>query len=685
VETLGTFTYASAGLLFLLLVVLLAVSWKGRAIGLALIAACAASAGWALVLAYVAASGLELGALVLATEAARDVAWLIFLLALVRRHIGTWLWYAAHVVCAAVVIDILFGVRFVYPGGYAATISTALHFLLLSVLGLALVEQIYRNLRVARRPAVGFLCVGLGAMFAYDVALFSLGTLLGTINEELWYVRGIVNALAAPLVAVSARRVPDWSLDIFVSRKVVFYSTTFLASGGYFVAMGLVGYYLRTYGGAWGPALMAAFIVAAALIFVTAVYSTPLAAKWKVFLHKHFYRNKYEYRDEWLRVIRTLTHEQSGAPLRERAVRAMAEIVRATGGVLWRRTEEGDYAATANWNAEQPTDTVASDDAFLDFLATRRWIIDSRQLENDPDHYGGLVLPPQLVRESRRLIVPLLLDEGLYGFAELWKPAPTLELSYEDIDLLKTVGQQVSSYLAQEEAEEGLARHRQFEAYNQLAAFIMHDLKNVIAQQSLIVRNAAKHKRDPAFVDDMIRTIENSVARMQHLLGQLTHRPSLEARPVDLRQALDDVILQCRSRMPEPRVDADLTPVMVRTDREQLTAVLCHLVRNAQDATPRDGEVRIELKARSGRALIKVIDTGCGMDTEFVRERLFRPFDSTKGAKGMGIGAYQAREFVRKAGGRLTVQSVVGAGTTISIDLPVDATAIENPGARLRA
>jgi signal transduction histidine kinase len=167
-------------------------------------------------------------------------------------------------------------------------------------------------------------------------------------------------------------------------------------------------------------------------------------------------------------------------------------------------------------------------------------------------------------------------------------------------------------------------------------------------------------------------------------LGQLTHGQSLDARPVDVRQALDDVTAQCRSRLPEPRVDADPTPVMVRTDRVQLTAVLCHLVRNAQDATPRDGEIRLELRARNGRAVIKVIDTGCGMDPEFVRERLFRPFDSTKGAKGMGIGAYQAREFVRKAGGRLTVQSAAGAGTTICVELPVDA-AIASPGARLSA
>jgi signal transduction histidine kinase len=106
-------------------------------------------------------------------------------------------------------------------------------------------------------------------------------------------------------------------------------------------------------------------------------------------------------------------------------------------------------------------------------------------------------------------------------------------------------------------------------------------------------------------------------------------------------------------------------------DRDKLASALTHLVRNAQDATPAAGEIKVLLERDRGELVITVSDTGCGMAPDFVRHRLFRPFDSTKGAQGMGIGAYQVRELVRSAGGRLDVVSKVGAGTVFTLRLPV--------------
>ena len=71
-------------------------------------------------------------------------------------------------------------------------------------------------------------------------------------------------------------------------------------------------------------------------------------------------------------------------------------------------------------------------------------------------------------------------------------------------------------------------------------------------------------------------------------------------------------------------------------------------------------------------AQIHIADTGCGMSPEFIRDRLFRPFDSTKGSESMGIGAYQAREYVRSLGGQVEVSSEVGTGTTFALRLPLE-------------
>jgi len=110
---------------------------------------------------------------------------------------------------------------------------------------------------------------------------------------------------------------------------------------------------------------------------------------------------------------------------------------------------------------------------------------------------------------------------------------------------------------------------------------------------------------------------------------------------------------------------------MVQADRERLIAVIEHIIRNAQDATAEIGSIVVEVSQAREQAILTITDTGAGMDADFVRERLFRPFDSTKGAAGMGIGAYQGREYARQLGGDVEVRSSPGRGTCFTINLPL--------------
>jgi signal transduction histidine kinase len=114
-----------------------------------------------------------------------------------------------------------------------------------------------------------------------------------------------------------------------------------------------------------------------------------------------------------------------------------------------------------------------------------------------------------------------------------------------------------------------------------------------------------------------------------------------------------------------------LRELPVNADPERLGAVIDHVIRNAQEATPAHAAVALRIDAVGEEAHIHVVDEGAGMDEEFVRQRLFRPFDSTKGSKGMGIGAYQAREYARWLGGDVEVQSAPGKGTDFCIRLPL--------------
>jgi putative PEP-CTERM system histidine kinase len=245
------------------------------------------------------------------------------------------------------------------------------------------------------------------------------------------------------------------------------------------------------------------------------------------------------------------------------------------------------------------------------------------------------------------------------------------QLDYEDIDLLKTVGSQVAAVLRQYQADELLSEGRQFEAYNRLTAFLMHDLKNLIAQQSLVVRNAARYKHNPEFVDDAIETIDNSVQRMERLLEQLRQgRLSATPERVNLARVAADAVSRHSGGRPVPEL-GNIDDNYVRADPEALASIVSHVIRNAQQACDPDaGCVTVSVDCNGDRAGIQIEDNGSGMDEAFVRDRLFRPFDTTKGSQGMGIGAYQVREFVEQAGGQVHVESEPGRGTVFRLCFP---------------
>jgi putative PEP-CTERM system histidine kinase len=260
--------------------------------------------------------------------------------------------------------------------------------------------------------------------------------------------------------------------------------------------------------------------------------------------------------------------------------------------------------------------------------------------------------------------------DELVGFVLLTKAPSAPRLNYEDRDLLKTVGNHVAVHLAQEKSDSLLAEAQQFEAYNRLTAFLMHDLNNLIAQQSLIVKNAEKHKRNPDFVDDAIETIKGSVDRMTRVMSQLKRENTeLSVKDVELLPVLRAAIDRCNDREPNAVLESALNGFRAVLDPDQLSMIIVHLVRNAQDATSQDGQIKVNAVHEADVVTLEIADSGVGMSEDFIRERLFRPFDSTKGAQGMGIGVYQAREFARNNGGDLVAYSRPGEGTRMVLTL----------------
>ena len=675
---IGAIGYSLAALGYLLLTGLLLTSFRQRLRSVILAGAAAVTALWA--------AGVAAGFAVLKLttfqvfllEFSLDAAWVFFLATLMGLGAGG----AQFVLLRRVGLGITAG--FVLAGGlleygYATGRTTAgaeqlliIGQIVTALLVLIYVEQIIRNARQQQRRGLKYLCLGVAAIFAYDLIMYSYAILAEGISPVLWAARGYVAAMTLPVVVVAVNRTPMWSGGIFVSRQVVFHTATVFAAGIYLTVIGVAGQYIRQYSGTWGSIAQIVFIVAAILGFCVFLFSERFRLHVRVFISKHFYRNKYDYRQEWLRLIETMTTPDESLPLQKRAIKALADIVRAPTGHLWLKSSDGtSYEVTSSWNTAGGNVTLAAESSLPAFLSSSGWIVDLREYEIDPTRYEGLQLSKaDLQLDNARFLIPLISDDELIAFIVLSAPTADAGLNYEDRDLLKTAGKQVASYVAQEAATEQLAQNRQFEAFNKLTAYLMHDLKNVIAQHSLLVENAQKHKDNPAFIDDAIATISSGVTRMRGVIEQLKQssvQHSLEN--IELGKLIVSAVSQCTDRKPVPRANIGIERLWVRADRERLQMAICHAIRNAQDATDDDGRISIELTYDDSMCHVVIDDNGSGMDEAFMRDRLFRPFDSTKGTQGMGIGAYQIRETLRSAGGTLDVESELGSGTRLKMSL----------------
>ena len=677
--------FAFSALAWLGLVGLLVARGAPKGPGRALLVAVSLQAVWSALLAMAARSpGAATLAIPLA-EAARGLAWIVFMLSLLRagaspgpvndaprvRAVRAGLVAASMIAAAGV------GVWLLGAGERAAFIVR----LLLAVFALVCVEQFYRNTPTDGRWALKFLAIALVAMFGYELALYSDALLFSRLNQALWSARGFANAMLMPLVAVAAARNREWKMNVGISRAVVFHTTTLMVAGSFLILMALGGYWLRYAGGQWGEVAQAMVLFAALVGVLVVLGSGTLRARLRVFLAKNFFSYRFDYRAEWLRLTELLSgatqaagSDTTGASLETRALIGLCTLIDSGGGALWLAGDDGAFACAARWKYTEPTPALPADDPLPTFLRSTQWVIDLPQWRQSPQAYNDLRLHAQIADNPENwLIVPLTLHDQLTGFAVLAAPLASAPVNWEVRDALRVAARQVASHIGVRRAVEALVQARQFESFNRMSAFVVHDLKNLVAQLSLLMANASRHRDNPEFQQDMLETVNNVLGRMQGLLLQLRAgtRPIDKPSAVGLVAAIESALASKRAMLPVPvlEIGPDAADLMVTAHRDRLERVVGHLVQNAAEATPRDGSIRVRVARDTERALIEVADTGHGMSEAFVRERLFRPFQSTK-EHGMGIGTFESREYIQEIGGTLEVDSREGAGTCVCIRLP---------------
>jgi putative PEP-CTERM system histidine kinase len=565
-----------------------------------------------------------------------------------------------------VVIALLSGARGGEATLWSAEVVARLGVAVCSVL---LIENLYLNTAEDARWHLNLPCIALGALAIYDIAISADALLFRRISLVLFDGRAIATAVVAPLLAVAAaRNRSSWGVDIHVSRSAVFHSATLMVSGIFLLGLVVAGETFRYLGGtAWGEVAEVSLIFAGLVTIAVLLTSRSTRSRLRGLLVDHFFSHRYDYRREWMRCIATLSAPDAYVALHTRVIRALAEVVDSPGGVLFLR-ERGDVAFqwAGSWNMPAAPAPILPEHPLVAAFRDGSWIVEAEPFQT------GLA--------NAWLAVPLNHNGRLTGLIVVAHPRAEFKLDREVFDLLRVIGRQVATYVAEQRATEGLIEARQLHEYGKRFAFVAHDIKNVSSQLSLLLSNAETHLENPEFQRDMLATIRAAVQKIGALIKRLTvpdgEPGQMVLMPGERLEAIAETTRRVRGAALELEDDGAAAGVAMAP--AAFDAVITHLLDNAIEASrmaaATSGDelepVRIALRHEARRALIDIIDAGPGMTPEFVRDELFRPFRTSK-AEGSGIGAYQARELVRGAGGDLIVLSRAGAGTTMRLMLPL--------------
>jgi len=545
-------------------------------------------------------------------------------------------------------------------------------FVLLNLTSLVLLEQIYRGGNVEAKRSITPLVIALGSVAVFDFVLYAQATMVGGIEFDFWYIRGYLSALAVPLLLISIRRFKEGAVRIFVSRNVVFYSSMLMIAGLYLLLMAVAGYLINYLGGEWGQLVSFGFFILGSIVLAVLLITETIRRQVKVFISKHFFANKYEYREEWLELIGQI-ETASAENYCQMSLQIMMSKVGATGGVILKAN--GNNRFTVKHSDGIELDESFDKDLMLieHFTKNQGWIIDINEYIEDSLLYPGLYIDPQMWHiVGVNILVPIFIGKNFYGFFILSNSEEENKLNWEDRDLLFAIAKQLGNFISLNEANDKLAESKQFDAFNQMSAFLVHDLKNVQAQLALITSNAIQHRNNKEFVDDVFETVESATQRLAKVLAQLSNKHAAQStsKSVDLGDIIERVAAQRNVVQPQV-VITNKDECLTTIDYERFFSVINHLIQNAQEATSDTGWVEIGLEQQQDHINIVVSDNGCGMSESFIKSRLFKPFDTTKGNAGMGIGVFEAKQFFESIAGSLTVESVEGQGTKMIICLPV--------------
>jgi len=554
-------------------------------------------------------------------------------------------------------------------------------FLLNVVLIMALLERALRASRGRKRWQVKFLTLGIGSIFAARVYTGSQALLFLAINLQFEAVNAAALLVAGGLILTSMSRARGLRTEIYPSRTVLYNSITILVVGVYFLAVGILAKVIRhlDINGGFSVPLGALFIFLALLGLLILLLSDRIRQKMNEFISRNFRRAHYDYRKTWSDFTKSTALLVVEKDLCDAVAKMVSQMLDLLSVNIWLVDDSQTglkLCGSTVFSESQARGLPGFREATSHLICSMREQQTIFDLHSPKTPWAKELARdhPEFFQEARiRLCIPLVTGNEFLGLMTVGERVRGKPFSLEELDLIKTMGDQVADSLLNLKLSENLRKAREMEAFQTVAAFFVHDLKNVASSLSLMLQNMREHLDNPEFRRDALQSLSQSVTKINNMctrISSLKERVEIEFTETDLNELVKTTLQELEGSFNGSVVEVLQRVPKAYLDSAQIRRVFTNLMMNANEALGNGGQIRVTTNCRDNWVELAVSDNGCGMSQKTMDECLFKPFKTTK-KQGMGLGLFHSKMIVEAHKGRIEVESQEGVGSTFRVLLPI--------------
>jgi putative PEP-CTERM system histidine kinase len=521
------------------------------------------------------------------------------------------------------------------------------------------------------------------------IVLSSVSLVYGSVSP-IWLTGGQLLCAAFFIhLLLAGRNVPEVSTEYDITKiRLTHYlsSGALIYSGIYLIGFGLLVKGMMRLGGDWQQFISFCAALGAIVLALALITGESLRHRWTRFVERNLLAGAYDFRSELQKLAEAISMAADRDKLIQTVCQTLADIFRATHCHLF--VEEDSDNAFRLFTPKQNGEFTIASEVFTLSCQQVAWFERMHKIfavDNLPDQETAPMAENKksFITANRYILgATLFAGQRLLGGILLGPKRMDEPYSEEDKQLLDVLANAISIALHGAYLQQHFLAAKQMESLYRVASFMMHDLRNAVSTLTLLAQNAATHLEKKAFRADFV----SAVSRVAHEMQRLIHKLAAvkaggeiqrfeECFPDELiLDALADLSLPANVELKE---DIPQLP-KAHWDRGQIRIVLRNLLLNGLEAMPEGGTLAIQGRHEQAQIHIAVSDTGAGMSPEFIRQRLFKPNQTTK-PKGLGIGLYQSKEIIAAHQGKILVKSQLKSGTTFEIVLPRRPDQIDQP------